>query len=103
MLSQGFLCSGRLHLVNVGISVLNAPVGCDQSRRRLLPNAWNTGNVVRGVAHQSLHIHKFLRCHLILFLHVGRIVVLNLRASSGGFGHPDLHMFVRQLQQIPIS
>ncbi len=94
MLAQRLLRSGRLDLLQMGIGVLDAPVGGDDRRGRLLPDGRHTGDIVRGVAHQRLHIDILHRGHLILPLDILRIVIVNLRIPPAGLRDADLDLLV---------
>ena len=102
MLRQRVLRPLRFDLLQMGVGVLNAPVGGDDIRRPLLPDPRHPGDIVRAVAHQRLDVDELLRRHLVALQHIRRVIVLDLGPGPFGFGNTDLHLLRGQLQKIPI-
>ena len=97
MLFQRFFRSGRLHLVQMRISILDASVSHDQICGCLLSNGRNARNIVGSITHQRLDINELCRCYLILPFHILRIVVMDLRRSAAGLRDPDLDVGICKL------
>ena len=87
----------------MGVSVLNTSVCLYNGSGRLLSDGRYSWNVVGGISHQGLHIDKFRWSHMVLILHILRIVVFNLRTAPAGLWNPDLDMLVGQLEQIAVT
>ena len=51
---------------------IQVAVGVNELGRGFHPDAGNSGDVVRGIAGQGLHVHDLFRAHAEFFLHLGR-------------------------------
>ncbi len=103
VLCQRFRGPWRLQLFHMLMGILNGVVFHYDLRRSLLPDTWNTRNIVRRITHQRFHINKLLRSHLVPLLHIPGVVILHLCPALLRLGDPDLHMLCRKLQQISVS
>ena len=97
MLLQGFSCPGRLYLIQMSIGIFNTSISHNQVCSRLFSNRGNARNIVRGIAHQRLHINKFHRRYLVFPFYILRIIIVDLRCAAAGLGNADLDVGIRKL------
>ena len=102
VLLQSSGSSGRLQLIHVLIGVFYGMILRYDLGRRLLANAGNSRNIVRGIPHQGLHVDKLMGRHAVLLLHVRRVVVLDLCSPSFRLGDADLGVVRGKLQKVPV-
>ena len=82
---------------------LYGSVDIQQPDSRFLAHSGHTGNVVRGIPHQSLQIHDLGRRHMKITDHCGFIIIQRNRLSPFGFRLTNHHSVLNQLQQIPVT
>ena len=75
----------------------------DQGQGGLFAHARHAGDVVRGVAHQALHLDELLGAHAVFFLHSGLVHHHGLAAAHPGGGQQHGHVVVHQLQAVPVT
>ena len=87
----------------MNIDILKRTKFYHQSGSRFFANLRDTRNVICSISHQCLKINKLLGIYLILFLHILRIVIFNLRFSALGLRYSDFNPVSSNLQKIPVS
>ena len=103
VLLQVFAGAGRFYLGRMFVCIFNAAIILYDLRGRLLAHPRHAGNIVRGIAHQRLHIDEFFRRDAVTLFHVRRIVILHLGPALLRFRDADFHMFRGKLQGIPVA
>ena len=76
---------------------------CDNLGRCLFSDAWNSWNVIGRVAHQRFQINELLRCHLITFFHICRIIIFHFSTTLLCLWNANLNMLRCKLQKISVS
>ena len=103
MLLQGKLCLVGLDFLQMIMGILDGTELRDDLCGSLLSDSGNAGDIVGGIAHKGLHIHKFRWRHQIFLFHIRRIIVLDLGSRPFGLGNADLHLVCGQLTEVPVS
>ena len=94
MFPKGFLCPGRLDFFQMGIGILNAPIGSNQTGGCFFTNGRDARYIIGGISHQSLYINKFSGSHLIFPLYILWIIILDLGSSPAGFWDAYFNVFI---------
>ena len=87
-----FGCTRWLYHIRMCMNFLNASILSDQRSRCFFSNSRHTRNIVCRIPHQRLDIDKLDWRHLIFFLYLSGIVILDLRACALCFRDTDLNM-----------
>ena len=103
MLLHGLPRLLRRDLVLVRLRVLYAVVFGDDGGSGFRPDARKAGNVVRGIAHERLHVDKLLRRNAHFPHHVVRKIPLVERLAALGLGQDDLRLVAGDLEKIPVA
>ena len=90
-------------VVNVLVHALQRAEGLHQREGGLFADALHAGDVIRGIAHQALHLDKLLRRKAVFFLNGVLVHHHGLAAPHHGGSQQHGGALAYQLQAVPVS
>ena len=90
-------------VVNVLVHALQRAEGLHQREGGLFADALHAGDVIRGIAHQALHLDELLRRKAVFFLNGVLVHHHGLAASHHGGSKQHGGALAHQLQAVPVS
>ena len=84
------------------MGIFNGSIFLYDLDRSLLTDSRHPRYIVRSISHQSFYVYKLFWSNPVYFLYIRGIVVFHFRPSLLRFRNPDLYLFCRQLEHIPV-